>query len=155
MQSLEDARLQFEDGLSEGIICPCCDRFAKKYTRSLNATMARGLIWLYCQTPGGFDWVNIQSTGPAWLLRSSQMSSTTLWGLVEKQPSKDRAKSASGVYRLTDRGRLFTLGLVAIPRQVIEYRGVPLEYSTDTIYIRAALQNKFDYSALMKGGVYA
>jgi hypothetical protein len=44
MKTLEEAQTEFYDDLIEGTTCPCCDRWAKVYKRSINSSMAKGLI---------------------------------------------------------------------------------------------------------------
>ena len=67
----------------DGGHCPCCDRWGKIYRRGLNSSMARSLIWLVQQPDRGDGWVHVPDNAPAWLLRSNQLGTLHLWGLLE------------------------------------------------------------------------
>ena len=45
-QAVERLRAEVQAGLDDGTICPCCDKYVRRYRRKLNASMARSLIWL-------------------------------------------------------------------------------------------------------------
>lgn len=149
---LSDARASLFSALDDGTVCPCCDKWCKRYKRGFNATMARGLIWLVLEAAGDC-WVNVQ-TAPNFVLRSKQLQTTRLWGLVEPSPdNEDATTKSSGLWRPTAGGVAFVHLQARIPRYVYEYRSVVQATSDDdTITIVEALGEGFDYRELMRGG---
>lgn len=147
LRSVREARAHLQENLDTGLHCPCCGKWAKRYRRLLNSTMARGLVWVYRQGPSG-TWVDVQ-TGPHWLLRSKQLPTTQLWDLVEKMPNDDPARKSSGRYRLTRRGRSFVERRLRVPKHVYEFNGEVVAYGDEYVTIREALTDKFVYEELM------
>jgi len=151
LRALLDAQLALRAGLADGTSCECCGRHAQRYNRSLNSTMARGLIWLVRQAGALRAWVPVQERAPAWLLRSKQLPTLRLWNLVEPKPKDpgDTKKRSSGIWRPTIHGVNFCMGGVTVPKVVTEYQSMVLGYSDKQIHIRRALSDKFDYFELM------
>ena len=52
-ETLAEAQLRLFATLKakEGMDCPCCDRYAQIYSRPINSTQARGLIFPYRFAP--------------------------------------------------------------------------------------------------------
>ena len=71
------------------------------------------------------------------------------WGLIEEANGKLDDGNSNGFWRITPRGREFVMGL-RIPRYIYLYDGKLLEVSEgETIDIRTALGDKFNYEELM------
>ena len=146
--TLVAARAKLRDGVKEGVHCPCCDRWAQAYWRTINKTMSRGLQWLAMRAgmePGHY--VDI-TKGPAWLLRSNQLATLRWWGLIERAPNDDPKKKSSGMWALTNLGRHFIGGTVAVPRRVCTLFGDVVDQSDDTITIDD-IKHHFDYEEVM------
>lgn len=157
--NLEAARARMIDGArqKDGTRCPCCERFIKLYRRPLNASMARYLIfmvkksgptniWLHVETD--FRDVSIPSRGDYAKLR--------YWGLIEPKPGKsDRGGRTNGYWRLTDKGRAFVNDEIAVPAKIHLLNNKVVGWSDDTITIKEALGEKFDYDELMRIELHA
>lgn len=142
-----DARRQLFDELRNGNAaqCPCCMKTARIRKGKLNSGMARVLAWMY-QFPSFCD---IQRNAPREAVQSKDYSQARHWGLIEPRPHRVAGKSASGWWRLTDRGRLFVGGYIRVPRYAYTYNGSLVRFSDETFDIRAALGDRFNYSKLI------
>ena len=129
--TLEEARARLREGVREGTWCPCCDRWA------MRAGMETGY------------YVDI-TTAPAWLLRSNQLATLRWWGLIERAPNDDPKKKSSGMWALTNLGRHFIRGNVAVPRRVCTLFGDVVDQSDDTITVHD-IQHHFDYMEVLRG----
>jgi hypothetical protein len=137
---------------TEGGTCPCCHRWGKVYARSINATMARSLIWL-CHAPGAAGgWVDVPTQAPRWLVRSNQLPTLRWWDLVERATADDADKKHSGMWRPTPLGSAFAKGEVAIPKTVYTYAGEREKYGTGLIRIMDCFDSQFSYQEVMKAG---
>ncbi len=142
--SLREAREIVMRERGGGVICPCCDKYVKVYSRSFNASMARSLIWLVNASKSGSLWIDVPMQAPQWLVRTNQLSLARWWGLVERFPSQ------SGMWRPSKDGVKFAQCLTRIPSNVLTYNGDFLEYEGSLISITDALGKHFDYDELMK-----
>lgn len=150
---LSSAQASFRVGLNatKGTHCGCCGKYGKRYKRTLNSTMVRGLIWLVRMAGADREWINIQDSAPAWLMRSKQLATLRYWGLVERKwlDPTEAGKRRSGVFRPTTHGIDFVYGRLRVPRQCYEYRGQVDGYSAEETNVRESLGKKFDYYELM------
>jgi hypothetical protein len=154
--TLEEAKVMLWDGVKGGTRCPCCNRWAQSYWRTINKTMARGLWWLanvgavepseYLQP---LNYVDI-TKGPAWLLRSNQLATLRWWKLVERMPNDDPSKKHSGMWRVTTLGVKFLSGDSSVPRRVCTLFGNVVAVSDYDDWIDAHdIKHHFDYSEVM------
>ena len=148
--TLEEARARLREGVREGTWCPCCDRWAQAYWRTINKTMARGLQWLAMRAGMETGYYVDITTPPAWLLRSNQLATLRWWGLIERAPNDDPKKKSSGMWALTNLGRHFIRGNVAVPRRVCTLFGDVVDQSDDTITVHD-IQHHFDYMEVLRG----
>ena len=135
----------------DGGYCPCCDRWGKIYRRALNASMARALVWLVQQPGRGDGWVHVPDTAPAWLLRSNQLATLHLWGLVISLneigvPSK---LASSGLWRPTERGWLFAHDRLLVPKYAYVYNNAVVEFGGSNVNVVDCLGEKYSYQSLM------
>lgn len=164
LATLANAQAGLLRRLDEGerVDCPCCGKPAKLYHRRLNATMARGLIWLVRESLGAVglgdadtlerQWVDVPEVAPAWLMRSKQLTTLRLWRLVEAGGDDgvdDGSARRRGLWRPTALGVRFVLGRVRVPASVEEYRSEVRRYDEEVVDIRGALGTKFDWYELM------
>ena len=139
---------------SGGARCPTCDGHVQVYRRTINADMARVLIFTYSfflENPGEYlklsDWLVKNKA-----FRSADYAKLVWWKLLEKAPQlPPPARSSTGLYRMTQKGRLFTENKLAVPSHAREYMSNVEEFYGDEINIRQALGRGFDYSELMSG----
>jgi len=132
----------------DGGYCPCCDRWGKIYRRSLNATMARQLMWLVQARDRGDGWVHVPSTAPAWLLRTPQLPTLALWDLVEGAPSMTKLAS-SGLWKPTEKGIAFAQNALSVQRYVYAYNNKRVDSDGENISILDALGSKYNYHEIM------
>jgi hypothetical protein len=146
---LSEAKKLFKKEIAnDGIECPCCGRWGKVYGYKLNATIARGLIWMH-HNEDEFGWVNIQE-GPRWLLRSKSLSTAKHWGLVERRTKdSDEDLRSSGVWRLTKKGVAFVKNRITIEDKVFVFDDAVLKVSKSYTTIDKCLGKKFSYDELM------
>ncbi len=134
--------------------CPCCDKAAKIYRRTLNSTMARSLIWLdRFLKKTGETWVHVPTNAPRWLVKTNQLPTMTHWVLVDPRPNQNPKKKSSGEWRITKRGRVFVRNGLRLPKRVHVYDDVAIGFSQETTDIVEALGENFDYEKLMNQGI--
>lgn len=152
-KTLEEARAEIQSSLDDGIVCPCCDKYVRRYRRKFNASMSRALIWLYrAALDSDSGWVDVPKMAPRWLVRTNQLPSVRWWGLIERHPNTDGATKHSGLWRVTEAGRSFVQSELKLKSTVVTYNGSPVGFEGNEIYIRESLGTKFDYSELMGSG---
>lgn len=150
MRSLELARTQFMmDIRGDGTHCPCCDRWGKVNSRTLNKTMARSLVWLVRASAQSDDeWVDVPLTAPKELLRTNQLSTLKHWDLIEKMANKDPKTKSSGIWRPTHKGKRFVMGLNAVQEKVYIYNDIAIDFGGDLIVISDVYEG-FHYGKMM------
>jgi hypothetical protein len=151
--TLEEARDWLRARVRKGAVCPCCKRFAKVYKRKLNSGMAYVLIRLY--RVRGFEPTHINQFIGEQKMTASMVGGVLLhqWGLIEEIPGDDDGpvKYQSGFYRVTELGARFVTDRVRVRKFVHLYDNKLLRVAADdeTVSIREALTDKFDYQELM------
>jgi len=167
INSLSKARAYVGEGLDDGVRCPCCGQFARRYRRKLNVGIARWLIALVRLHAADLEWVHIAwiaavvgGEAPASALRrrigaspigSGDYAKARYWGLIEDRPSDSDAKKDSGFWCITDKGRDFVKGTIRLPERVVIYNNECEGFDGDDISIYDALGNRFNYADLMAG----
>lgn len=148
--TLETMRDQWKATIEgDGGHCPCCDRWGKIYKRGLNASMARALMWLVNQENRGDGWVHVPSSAPPWMLRTQQLPTLQLWGLVEGFNAADSKLQSSGLWKPTQRGIAFANNRATVQKYVYVYNNAVLEVDGDQIFIGDALGSKYNYEEIM------
>ena len=153
-RTLANARSQVQAELEKGIVCPCCDQFAKIYARKFYSTMARWLIALFkANTAGDEEWFHVNTIWehlPAGMpLGGGDFPKSRFWGLIEEDDNDDSKKKSSGVWRIAQKGIDFVLNRTTIPHIVRIYNNEPLGFDGPNISIVDALGDKFNYAELM------
>ncbi len=153
---LYEARVWVSANALTGVICPCCNQVAKIYKRKLNRAMAYSLICLYRLLSEADEegWLDVPGLlakhGLVAVLRSREYQKLRYWGLVEAKGEKREDGGKAGKYRITETGRLFVIGNLALPRYVLLYNGGVIKVdATEKITIREALGDRFNYDELM------
>jgi hypothetical protein len=148
--TLDDAVEFVQAHLDDGVECPCCKGFVRRYKRKFNATMSRSLIWLVrAWETNGNNWVDVPKTAPRWLVRSNQLPTVRWWGMVERPPSGDSAQKHSGLWRPTQKGVDFAHGLIKVPERAVTFHGVVEDLVGQDVSVKETLGTKFDYGELM------
>jgi len=132
----------------EGGHCPCCDRWGKVYRRPLNASMARSLIWLTQAPDRGDGWTHVPSTAPTWMLRSQQLATLHLWGLVIGFDT-DTKLASSGLWKPTPLGVAFARNQAKVQRYVYVYNNQVRGFDGDEISVIEALGEKYNYENIL------
>jgi Holliday junction resolvase RusA-like endonuclease len=150
------ATLQEASFESAGATCPCCDKFVKRYRRMLNATMARGLIWLVKASGPDLQWIHFNKVAPRELSNKGGSLATLIhWELVEQMPKnalpkeEQARKRTSGSWRPTAKGIAFARNQLQVPSHVHLYNDAIEGWSEKPIDIVQALGKAFHYGELM------
>ena len=147
---LKDARQDWQQAIEgNGGYCPCCARWGKIYRRPINSSMARALLWLVNAPHRGDGWVHVPSTAPIWMLRSHQLPTLHLWGLVMHIRPEPTKLASSGLWQPTELGRAFAANKVTVKRYVYVYNNTALEFEGSEIGISDALGDKYNYAEIM------
>lgn len=152
ISTLEEGHTWVQENMNEGVVCPCCDKFFKRYTRPFNSTMARGLIWLVkTYEAQGTEWVDVPRLAPKWLVSSNQLASVRWWGFVER-PAKsgDSSKKHSGKWRPTAAGIEAAHNRLQFRLTAVTLKGVVEDLVGDWVSLSETLDKKFDYQEVMR-----
>lgn len=155
---LDGAKAFVQTNLRDGVTCPCCGQLCKVYKRKLNSTMALALvlIYQYFKTHKHADWLHVA----AFLVKVKRDSSIAggdvvklrYWGLLERAAGeRPDGSDRIGRYKITDLGKQFVEGRVAVPQYVYLYNQLLLRLSEEMTTIKDALGQRFNYDELMKG----
>jgi len=150
--SLAEARTVVNELMDQGVVCPCCLRLAKRYTRKMHHTMAAFATYVY-RVHGSRRWFNMEKMTRRFLMkypkaaRPGDAAKLRFWGILERAPKENRA--APGTYMLTHKGERFALGDLLVPSYYVTYKDTVEEISDTTVDIHGALKTKFDYNELM------
>lgn len=131
-----------------GINCPCCNQKVKLYPTLLNKDMAVTLIKMYKLDKAGREWVHIQSElKPI----NGNYAKLVHWGLLESDFRRKEDGGRSGMFRITEKGRMFVTGQITVPKKVNLYNAKKYGESVSQINIKQSLGEKFNYNELMEG----
>lgn len=144
-----------------GVICPCCRQLAHVQEKRITPPMAYVLILLHRHFQGPVKgWLNVSDylssmSGLGALSRGGEWTKLEFWGLIEEKPKpkvtqKDQGKWA-GFYRITERGHLFALDRIRMPKVVRLYNGKPVGHGRGGVSIRDCLGEEFRYEDLIAG----
>ena len=159
MRTLKQAKAQLMRDRFEGVVCPCCEQYAKVYKRTITASMALWLIWLVQSYRREKRWYHVRECLP-FFARSKKAAGTAYtgdyakllhWGLLRQCTEEVEGKKSSGLWKPTRKGYRFALGRITVPRHAYLYDGHCIELSGPAITITDALGTKFDYEKLMRG----
>lgn len=151
-KTLATARAELHSKLNDGVRCPCCDQFAKRYKRKLSSSMAAGLIWIVGRHASVGDWIDVPATAPKWLVKTAgDFSKLAHWDFIRARPNDDTKKRCSGQWQPTIHGRDFAKGLVSAAKHIYIYNNEITGFSEERVTIREALGDRFDYAELMAG----
>ena len=150
----ETVKKNFLDQLNrhEVVMCPCCGRNARIWKLRIHATLALMLIRLYkksLELNGAPDqWVHIEAFKPK-TRTGNDFSIVKHWGLAEpKSPEVDQDKNSSGMWRLTDAGRLWVSRQATIKKYANVFNDVLRSYDGEDITVIDALGKTFSYYEL-------
>lgn len=153
--TLEESIQFVVDNVSDGIECPCCTLFVKKYKRKLHSGMALRLISLYRISQTG--WINVNDIYTYGLERGLTESVAPLdfpylkfWELIETQkPDPVTGKKNSGLWKITQKGIDFVENKEIVPKHIFMMGGKALHFSSEFTTIDRCLKDQFNYRQLM------
>lgn len=156
--SVEDARKELKAKLETGTHCPCCDQFAKRYTRKISSNICQWLI-AFARASGGdrTKWVHVSECGEILgsktaVARSGDYGKARFWGLLEAgalDEEIDGDKKSSGTWRLTEKGWAFVANKLTIPQYVLVYNNESVGFHGKEVSITTGLGSRWSYSELM------
>jgi len=153
---LIDAQRTFRKELQdEGeATCPCCDHTHVVRKRVISTGMAAALVRLYHLSPKAPDgWVHaLEWSGKN---NSGDYAKLRFWGLIERKDRRTSTDNASGMWRITDKGKQYAEDRLALPKVLYVYRNrvIGAKPGTPNETIRQAFKNPFDYSKMMTPGM--
>lgn len=152
--TVDEARNEVMSKLDKGVVCPCCNQFARRYRRAMNGTMAAGLCALVKEYLTTKDWVYIGDLpfGKHSDLRSAggQFAKLVHWNLIVSKPRDESTRGrTTGFWKPTERGVDFALSRRMEPDCLFIYNNQVQARSSNMILIRDALDETFDYLTLM------
>jgi hypothetical protein len=151
---LLEAKELVEISKDNGIDCPCCGQFVKRYKRVINAQMAAALVAVYKHEPNEFFHVGrfIITQGHLRTSGGGDFAKLRYWGLIEAQIGfREDGCKHNGHFRMTQKGRDFVQNKKRVESHVYLYDGQLEGFSDSFIDIETALGKKFNYSELMRG----
>lgn len=152
--TLEAAKKMVKAHADEGVECPCCTQYVRKYKRKLNSMQAYGLITLVrefrkAKAAGESTWIEFKPKHKA-RDGGGDFAKLRHWGLVEQQTNEDDTKRTSGFWRPTEKGMEFVDKKIKVASHIFIQTGVVKGFSESEIDIEGALNEKFDYKELME-----
>jgi len=139
--TMEKAIEWLYDHLDDGVHCPCCGQYAKRYRRKMYGTQARTLIYAWQHYGQEFFHLSVLD-GRAPGVRQADFPKLAYWGLVAKHPY-------GPTWCLTDRGVAFVQRRLAVPEAVFVYDGMPQGLDGKDVHIEQVLGRAFSYDELM------
>ena len=133
------------------VSCPCCNRTAKVYKRHITAPMARFLLWLARHSKlNNVEWVHIDEIPQEIFLPArGDYSKLAFWRLIENMPNDRPETKNSGFWKLGPAAVPYLAG-EPMPYTAFVLFGDCIGFSDDKTTISDALDEEFDYAALME-----
>jgi len=154
MFGLAQAKRVVEDGLVDGVECPCCGQLCKLYRRKLNSAMAASLIYLvriHLRKAFG-EWTHVNEL-PILQGRHAggDFAKLAYWGMILAAPNDDPDKRCSGLWKASEHGVAFARNQIRVPRFVYIFDDRMHGSSDEQTSIIEALGDRFSYTELMDG----
>lgn len=161
--TLEEAKAWLRERFGEGADCPLCHQHVKLYKRPLTSSMAYVLLLLYRDATVGTQWVHM----PTFIVSQTKdgdpkiaaavrgdWAKLRFWWLLEEPPEdyqRPDGSSRVGLYRITDLGRQFCEGTLAVPAHIYLYNEKIVNRPVaERVTIYDALGTKFSYQEIMQ-----
>jgi hypothetical protein len=148
--SLAEAREWVMANRDDGVRCPCCDRYAKRYWRQLHSGVITYLIKFLRVTLANPDepWHHYRTFGND----GQDYRKAQAWELIEPRPgNEDPDKKQSGYWRLLPKGIDFLYGRTTVPKYAIIYNDTLEGFDGPQVTVVDCLTKKFSYPELMEG----
>ena len=147
---ITELRAEIMRDRDQGCQCPVCDQYVKLYKRNFNSAMSVAMIKIYqaFDKDPDLEWLKVED----YLKADPKLPSTirgdfakgVYWNLLDKQDGErtDGSKRI-GYYKITQKGKDFVCGKVAIPKWVRLYNNEVLGFAEERVTIQQALGTKF------------
>ena len=147
---LAKAREYVEKRLDDGVHCPCCGKYTRRYKRKFNATMARSLFWLVSAYRSESTWIDVPKNAPRWLVRSNQLPTIRWWNLAQRpKDTNDPDLKHSGLWKPTKQGIDFVDLRLKVFNTAVTYDGNVEKLTGTLVSIEDTLGTKFSYAEMM------
>lgn len=155
--TLSEARNMVQEKIKEGVACPCCSQWVQKYRYSFHSGMVKALVYIYLayenkEVKEG-EFFHVEK-----YLKEKKVnfhgyhSKLKFWGLIEQQENDDFSKKYSGFWRITEKGRDFTQGNIALPMYAWLHNGELFGFEGKEVTIEQIKTKNFNYSEMMNAG---
>jgi len=155
MTPLQDVKEYLRRNIEKGARCPCCNQFAKIYTRSLNSAMVAGLeeFTRFTQDrPEGWAHITeVIDASPLFAKVARSFAKLAYWNFIEERfkESDNGDTRTSGWWRITAQGKLFLAGKLNVSKCIRLYDGKFLGFTGPDVGINDCHDSRFNYSELM------
>lgn len=139
--SIKEARERMSEHFEDGIKCPCCGQFVKKYKRKLNSGMALTLVRLYKHHPETF--VDVKD-----FLRQHKYKNSHDWTLLRHWGFL--TTNAEGLWKITPTGIQWIKFGYITHSHIFMYNNKMMGFGEGTITFKEALGASFSLEELMK-----
>lgn len=161
--TIEEAHKQLWAQLHDGVVCPVCTQFCKKYSRPIRAGMVMGLGVLAAfdnDNPG--EWCHVESEikerRPS--IRGGDWCKLRFWKMIEPIPEPDSLLTGpaddvvenprNGMWRITQLGRDFLAGDTTVPERAIVFNNTCYGFSGERLDVAEIMQRGgFQYGDIM------
>lgn len=145
--TLAEARKDLRESLDEGVVCPCCEQTARRYRRTIHASMASALLNVYRANGVVYAYVPDSLTHR----QNADFAKLAYWGLIdaERETLRDDGSNRTGRWRVTDLGRRWARGETTVPKYALVYNGNVEAHDGPGVRVWDALGSAFDYEKLM------
>ena len=153
--TVKEARDYLIKGLHDGVECPVCCQHAQIYRYKLYATSAQALIRLYALTqtfPSVVYWhISNYAEAATDRPRAPHFAELRFWGLIARRENPKPGQNSAGYWCITEKGKAFVRGEISLHSRILVFNNTfqGFEDNSESISIRDALQNKFNYQELM------
>lgn len=138
--------------MKEGRRCPVCNQTVKMMRKNIDSSMAYYLIKLYRITHDNplQSWFHVSKDIKVSYEVGGRFAKLRFWGLIEEKP-KDITddKRTSGMWRISEKGKLFVEGGCTVKKYVKLYNMRFYGFDGDEQNIEQVIKNKFSYNELM------
>jgi len=156
--SIKDAKKNVFDNYEEGIECPVCGQYVRRYKRKITSSMAYALILIYWYFKSNPDetWLHVENHFKKLAISPAirgDFPKMRFWKLIErKEGEKEDSNPNAGYYTITERGKQFAENKIKVPKHAYIFNDNVEEFSDIDISIEDALGNNFDYGEMMSSG---
>lgn len=147
--TLSEAVTYVENGKDDGVVCPCCNQFVKRYRRPITSAMAYALILIHNSTR---SWIHVtEFLTEKKITASRDVVLLRHWNLLEKnlEPKSD-SNPDSGFYRITEKGVFFVQNKIVVPKYCYLFNNEREGFCDEVTNITDCLGDGFKYSELVR-----